>query len=409
MQAIILAAGKGTRLYPLTFQRPKPLLPILNKTALEHNLSQLNGLVKEVILIVGYQKEKIKDFINYNYKNLKISYIVQEKQLGTAHAAKKALPLIKDKFILLCGDDLYDKEDIKKCLKKFPSILLGKTDDPSAFGVISCQKNFVKNLVEKPKIAKDHLINTGLYFLDKSIFNFKIKKSPRGEYEFTDFIRQFIKRKKLFFEKAKNWYPISYPWNLFDANEFLLEKTKEHKKEKIDKNNKVSGKVIIEKGAVIKSGTCLEGPIYIGKDSQIGPNSYIKGPTTIGLGCRIGQAVEIKRSIIGDNTNIAHLNYIGDSIIGSNCNLGGGTIIANLRLDEKAIKVKINGKLVDTKRKKFGCVIGDNVKIGINVSIMPGVLIGSNIIIGPHSFVRENIKDNQIFYTKFQQINKKIT
>lgn len=407
MQTIILAAGKGVRFWPLTGDKPKPLLKILNKTILEHNLDQLNGLAKEVILVIGYQGQKIKNLIGANYKNLRIKYIHQPKQLGTGDAAKKAISPIKDKFLLLYGDDLYDKEDIKNCLKKFPSILLGRADDYSNFGVVSCQQDLVKDLIEKPEKSIGKRVNCGLYFLSKSIFNFKIKKSPRGEYEFTDYVREFIKREKLFFVEAKNWFPLSYPWNLLEANEFLLKKAKQYRVGKIEKDAKILGKVIIGKGTIVKSGSYLQGPIYLGENCQIGPNCYLKGPLTISSNCLIGQAVEIKNSIIGDNSKICHLNYVGDSIIGENCNLGAGTIIANLRFDGKTIKSMVNGKIIDTKRKKFGCIIGDNVKTGINVSLMPGRLIGTNCIIGPHSLIMENLKDNTIFFTKFQGVIKK--
>jgi len=408
-QAVILSAGKGKRFQPLTNSRPKPLLKVLNKTILEYNLDQLNNLAREVVLVVGYQGEKVKNLIGSHYKNLKIKYVFQKEQLGTGNAAKKALSLIGDKFLLLNGDDLYDRGDIKKCLKKYPCILLARAKNLSNFGILNCEGEFVKGIIEKPpkeslrlptgqaKKPTDNLVNTGLYFLPKSIFNFKIKKSPRGEYEFTDYLGEFIKKEKLFFIKAKNWKALSYPWDLFEVNEFLLKREKGIREGKVEKNSQIKGKIIAEKGTLIKSGSYLQGPIYIGKNSQIGPNCYIKGPVSIGKNCLIGQAVEIKNSIIEDSSKISHLSYIGDSIIGENCNLGAGTIIANLRFDQKTIKVITNGELVDTKREKFGCILGDNVKTGINVSIMPGIVIGSNCLIYPNSLVKKNIEDKEIF------------
>lgn len=406
-QAVILAAGRGERTYPFTLIRPKPLLKVLGKSILEHNLDQLADLVKEVILVIGYKREQIKKFIGSQYKNLKITYVLQKKQIGTGDAAKRTSPLLKDKFLLLNGDDFYEKTDIRKCLKKAPTLLLKEVKNPSAFGQVLIKKNLVENLIEKPEKPVSNLVNTGLYFLDKSIFNFKIQKSSRGEYEFTDYLKTLAKREELYYQSAKNWVPVSYLWHLLDVIEFLFKKTKSFQKGKIEKNCQISGKAIIEKGTVIKSGSYLEGPIYIGKNSLIGPNCHLKGPISIGDNCRLGQAVEIKSSIIGDNSKISHLSYLGDSIIGNNCNLGAGAILANLRFDGKTIKSEVNGKLIDTQREKFGCILGDNVKIGVNASLMPGVLVGPNSIIGPHSLVMENIEDNKIFYAKFQSIVKK--
>jgi bifunctional UDP-N-acetylglucosamine pyrophosphorylase/glucosamine-1-phosphate N-acetyltransferase len=400
MQAVILAAGEGTRVYPLTKTKAKPSLKVLGKSIIEYNLEALSGLVKEVILVIGYKGEDIEKNIGSNFGPLKIKYVWKKEILGTADAAKEAKDLIKDKFLLLNGDDIYSKEDIKKCLKTFPSILLAKVEDPSRFGVVSIENDSIKDIAEKPENPSGNLVNTGLYFLDKSIFDFEIEKSQRNEYEFTDLIKNYIQRQKLYFQIAEGWIPLSFSWNLLDLNEFLLKKAKGKKQGKIEKYCTILGNVIIEKGAEIKSGTYIEGPAYIGKNSKVGPNSYIRAFTCVGDNCRIGQAVEVKNSIIGDGSHIAHLSYVGDSIIGSDCNFGAGTIAANLRFDSKTIKSEVKGKVIDTGRRKFGCVIGDDVKTGINVSIMPGILIGKNSVIYPNSLIERNLPDDSIFNPK---------
>jgi len=400
-KAVILTAGKGVRVWPLSSSRPKPLIRALNKSILEHNLNALSSLVNEVILVIGYKGEMIKSFLGSRYKNIKIHYVWQRERLGTGDAAKKGAALIKknERFLLLNGDDIYFKNDIKNCLKKFPCILTARREDVSSFGQVIQNKGVVKGLIEKSSTPKSHLVNTGLFYLDKSVFDIPIRKSKRGEYEVTDYIKNLIKNKRLYTQPAKKWFPLSYSWNLLDINEFLLKREKPYQKGTIESNCRISGKVIIEKGAIIKSGAYIEGPVYIGKNSEIGPNCYIRGATTIGEGCYIGQAVEIKNSIIGDYSRISHLSYVGDSIVDENCNLGGGTITANFRFDLSNAKAKINGRLIDTKRKKFGAVFGAGTKTGIHCSLMPGVLIGSFCQIGPGTLVRENIKDKTIFYS----------
>ena len=292
-QAVILAAGKGVRFNPLTRTRPKPFLKIADKTVLEHNLDQLNNLIGEVILVVGYKGETIKSALGSQYKNIKIKYVLQEVQQGTGDAAKKALPFLKDRFLLLNGDDIYDKEDIRKCLAKYPCMLLAEAKDASNFGAVALRKHLVAGIIEKPKESAGHLINTGLYFLPRTVFNPKIEKSARGEYEFTDYINKFAKNEELHWVASRHWYPLSYPWNLLDVSGFLLGRAKVVSKKKSGKIYQIKGKVIIEKGATIKGGSCLEGPIYIGKGSVVGPNCFIKGPVSIGSDCEIGQAVEI--------------------------------------------------------------------------------------------------------------------
>lgn len=400
MKAVILAAGKGTRLRPLTFTRPKPLLEILNISILEHNLSQLNGLVKEVVLIVGYLGEEIYQKIGPKFGNLKIKYLWQKRINGTGTAAKTSYPLLEDKFLLLNGDDLYFKEDLKNLLKKFPAMLCQKIANPQNFGVILAKGKRIIKIEEKPKKAISDLVNTGAYFLPKKIFDFKIKKSKRGEYEFTDYLKLFIEKEKLNLVLAKNWLPIVYPWDLFLANQKIFEREKTRIEGKIEEGVKIFGKVIIEKGSLVRSGTYILGPVFIGKNCLIGPNSFLRENTVIGDNCRIGQGVEIKNSIIGSRTKIAHLSYVGDSILGRECNIGGGTIFANLRLDEKEVKVLINDKLINSSRKKLGAILGDRVKIGVHCSLMPGTTIGPEAFVGPHLIVKGNILSGEKYFGK---------
>ena len=142
------------------------------------------------------------------------------------------------------------------------------------------------------------------------------------------------------------------------------------------------------------NGSYIEGPVAIGENCKIGPNCYIRPYTSIENSCHIGNACEVKHSIIMNNSNAPHQNYIGDSVIGDYCNLGAGTKIANLRLDKKNIIAILNGKTIDTKRKKLGAIVGDNVQTGINAMINVGTLIGCNVFIGPGSLVRGDIQPN---------------
>ncbi|MBD3305396.1 NTP transferase domain-containing protein, partial [candidate division KSB3 bacterium] len=124
-QAVIMAAGKSTRTYPLTQTRPKPLLLIANKPILAHQLDQFIGLIDEVIIIVGYKSEMIRQQFGHAYRGLPITYVEQQQQLGTGHAAMQVRPYIRDRFLLMNGDDLYARQDIEGCLG-YPAALLAK-------------------------------------------------------------------------------------------------------------------------------------------------------------------------------------------------------------------------------------------------------------------------------------------
>lgn len=393
-QAIILAAGKGTRMEPLSCSQDKPFLEILGKSILEHNLEQLNGLVDKVILVIrpGDRGQAIIKKFGLKHKKTPIKYIVQKQALGTGHAVNSAKHLLKEKFILLNGDDFYLKQDIKNVLKKFPCILAKEVKSPQFFGVLFLLKNYLKEIEEKPKNPSSNLVNTGLYYLPVSILKFSIKKSSRGEYEFTDHIKNFIKKEKLYCVKAEKWISVSFPWNILEASQDILSEEKEKNQGKIEKHCNLSGKVIIGKGTLIKSGAYIEGPVKIGKNCTIGPNCFIRKFTIIGNNCRIGQGAEIKNSVIGNNVSVAHFSYIGDSVIADKCNIGAGTITANWRHDALTIKSEVKGELIDTGRDKLGAVLGEGVKTGINTLIYPGRKIWPGKTTLPGETVKKDIK-----------------
>lgn len=222
MQAVILAAGKGTRMRPLSSKLPKPLLQLGPQRILEHTIDQLQGIASEIILVVGYRGGLIQKSFRDRYRGMKITYVWQKEQLGTGHAALQTFPYLKGPFLLLYGDDMYFKEDIEQVLKYCPSLLLGKTRDLSQFGVVETRGKWIVGLVEKPKNPKSSFANAGMYYLDPHVFRAKIRKSKRGEYEFTDYIKILLKKgKRIAFHVTDRWRPINTLENLREARQAL--------------------------------------------------------------------------------------------------------------------------------------------------------------------------------------------
>jgi len=390
MKAVVLCAGEGTRMRPLTYTRPKVMLPVGNKPILEHVISTLSKAgIKDVVLVVGYMEEVIRDYFGDGRNwGVNITYVSQRKQLGTADALRSASHLIKDDdFIMLNGDNIVSVDDVVRLVKSNGMTMgLYRVDDPRDYGVIIVENDEVKSIIEKPEIPPTNTINAGIYKFTPEIIDFldKTPMSKRGEYEITDTIKLAIESGiKVRAIELKEWIDVGYPWQLLDANELILKKMRSKIDGEVEEGATIKGTVVIGEGTVIRSGAYIVGPVIIGNDCDIGPNCYIRPYTAIGNNCHIGNAVEIKNSIIMSNTNVPHLNYVGDSVIGENCNLGAGTKIANLRLDGKTIYVTIKGKKISTGRRKFGAILGDNVKTGINVSINVGTLIGNDVYIAP--------------------------
>jgi bifunctional UDP-N-acetylglucosamine pyrophosphorylase/glucosamine-1-phosphate N-acetyltransferase len=395
IKAVILAAGKGTRLKPLTSKNPKPAIRLLEKNILEHNLTELSGLIEEAIIIVGYKSKIIKEKIGDSFAGIKIKYVTQKKQLGTGDAAKLALPFLEERFLILNGDDLYFKEDIKKCLEKNPSILLKKIKNPMGYGQICAKGKKVEKIVEKPKKVVSNLINVGCYYLNKSFFEKEINISPRGEYEITDFLKQHIEKENLYFVSAKKWIPITYPWSIFDGVKETLKNKKEKREGIVEKGAEIKGKVITEKGSIIKAGSKIIGPVYVGKDSVISKGAYIKGVTAIHDNCFIGEGVKIENSVLFSGTKILDRAIVGHSVVGENCSVGCDVVLKNSLSEKCIISSRVNGKKVSTKREKMGAVIGHRVKINSNSSVMPGIVIESASKICPNTKVKKNVEKSK--------------
>ncbi len=399
MQAVILAAGKSTRTYPLTLTRPKPLLRVNNVTIIEHNLNQLRGLAEEVLIVVGYRADMIQEYLGDSYRGMKLKYLVQEETSGNASALRLAREYIRDRFILLYGDDLFSQADIRKLLPYDNAILAQRVADPSRFGVLKVEGDRFLEVVEKPQEFVSDLVNIGCFVLTPRIFEAleKIELSPRGEYEMTDAYNLLAQSAEIrVVPVADYWLPTTYPWSLLAANAFLLgrAKTALSRKAKLEKGVTLRGQVVIGNHTVIRSGVYIEGPVVIGEKCVIGPNAYLRAGTTIGDGCHVGQAVEIKNSILGRNTNVAHLSYVGDSILGDGVNLGAGTITANLRHDGAGVKSLVGDKVLDSGMSKLGAILGDGCKTGVHTSFYPGVKMDPGTFTLPGEAVRRDIKQS---------------
>lgn len=399
MKCVILAAGEGKRMHPMTFTRPKVMLPIANKPILEWNLiNAIDAGLKDFIFVVAYKSEMVRNYFGSGKEwNVKINYVNQGNALGTAHAIGMVEKFVK-RFIVLCGDTIFGKEDIKNIYKKENCIGLVDVENAKSYGVVETKNKKVVKIFEKMETPFTNIINAGIYHFNKEIFNFikNTEKSPRGEYEITDSINMMINKTDIDYVFLKQWRDVIYPWHLLESNEEILKKLRKKIEGKVEKNTTIKDTIIVGNNSIIMNGTYIEGPVIIGENCKIGPNCYIRPYTSIGNGCHIGNACEIKNSIILDNSKIPHQSYIGDSVIGENCNLGAGTKIANLRLDKKNIKVTLNGTMIDTKRRKLGAIIGDNVQTGINSSINTGTIIGNNCFIGINTIVNGEITTDSI-------------
>lgn len=415
MKAVVLAAGKGVRLEPFTLTRPKHLIPVGGRPLLERLLSGLKASgLKEALIVTRYMEEKIREYFGTGSKlGLELSYVTQRGVLGTADAIGMAEEYIGDEgFFVVYGDLMVSEEAIEKIVSAGRSsesavMVVVPVEEPSHYGVVEVKGGHIKRIVEKPRPGDEpsDLANAGVYVLPPEIFR-DIKEtglSPRGEYEVTDSLQSFIDEGHALRPvviSREDWLDIGHPWNLLDANERALRRLKGGVEGIVEEGAHLIGPVRVEEGARIRSGAYVEGPVLIGRGSDIGPNCYLRPCTSIGEEVRIGNACEVKNSIIMDRTHVAHLSYVGDSVLGEGCNFGAGTITANIRFDEKNVRMTIKGRRVDSGRRKLGTFMGDNAQTGINVSLMPGVKVGPGSWIAPGLTVYEDVPPETFLRTE---------
>lgn len=401
MIATILAAGKGTRMGPLTENMPKVMLQVANKPILEHMIMTLKEVdIKDFLIVVGYCKEKIIEHFEDGSKlGINIEYIEQENQKGTADAISTVRNSIEtnERFLVTNGDVIAGVSDIKKIIGAEGEAVLAakKVAAPQAYGILNVKGRFVEKIIEKPKDPASDLANAGIYVFKPSIFEAidNTAPSPRGEYEITDSIQFLIDSgKDVTYAPLEKWQDIGFPWHLLEANEMMLD-GKEVRWEirgEVEQFATLKGNVAVGEGTIIRNGAYIEGSVIIGKNCDIGPNCYIRPATSIGDDVRIGNGVEVKNSIVMKGTHIGHLSYVGDSVIGEDCNFGAGTKVANLRHDSRTVLVELGGKKFDSGRRKLGVIMGDRVHTGINSMFNVGTTVASGAYIDPGKFITGN-------------------
>lgn len=412
MQTVILAGGTGKRVFPLAVNKPKPMFKILGNPLIQHVIETLKEAgLKDFIIVVGHNGEQIREYLADGSKlGVNIDYTVQKEALGMANALETAKGLVEDNFFVVNADDIFESSLIKEMTKQFKEgnadIVLSckPVEETWKFGIIRVEDDKVTNFVEKPPKGQEpsKLAVVGVYIMTKKIFDY-YKKIPVSDHQYEDAIQKFIQDKNVVRAVSYDGFfaGYKYPWDLFTINKYLMDahirkQTIEDDVE-ISERAQVEGNVWIRRGTRILEGACIRGPCYIGANSFVGNNNLVWNYSSIGNNCVVGFSTEIKHSLIGDDCWF-HINYIGDSIISDNCLFGAGTVTANFRFDEKSVKVRIEGKEVDSGTDKLGAILGDNCKTGINACLAPGVKIGPHSIVGPNVNLQNDLKPGKIIF-----------
>ncbi|RQG91268.1 glucose-1-phosphate thymidylyltransferase [Natrarchaeobius halalkaliphilus] len=375
MKAIVLAAGEGTRIRPLSASVPKPMLPVADRPLVAHTVdAAIDAGADEIVLVVGYEHETVQAHFGSSHRGVPVSYARQTEQAGTAHAVNTARRHIDGEFAVLNGDNLYEPAAIERLFEARPAVCAVEVASPRNYGVLSTADGTVTDIVEKPADPPTNLANAGAYAFPADAKEWlEVPASERGEHEITDVLSRVIDEFSVTPITTKRWMDVGRPWELLEANEWKLQTLEPRIDGEVSDTAVLEGTVVVEDGATVNSGVTIEGPALIRSGASVGPNAYVRGATLIDEGASVGHAVEVKNSVLSAGATVGHLSYVGDSVLGRDVNFGAGTTVANLRHDDDDVRFTVKGERVSTGRRKFGVVAGDGVKTGINTSLTPGL------------------------------------
>jgi len=409
VKAVFLCGGRGKRMFPIT--EDKFLLDFLGKPLLEHQIKVACEAGLSHFAIIGNPENIARiEQITKKISGVKVDLALQKKSSGIADALKSAEPFLHGQLLVINPNDVFSSSAYTKILTEAEkasasSYILGYQVQkyfPGGYLQVN-SRNELLHIVEKPNPGEEpsNLVNILIHCHNNSeellryIETVRTTRDDVYECALDNMVKAGHKIKVIPY--GDFWAPIKYPWHIFKVMEYFLDNAQPYiaPSARISEKAHIEGKAILGDNVKVLENAVIRGPVYIGANSIIGNNALVRDYSHIGSNSVIGYSTEVKHSCIGDNCWF-HSNYIGDSIVDDNCSLGAGTVLANFRLDEGNIQIKVGDSLVDTGYDKIGAIVGRGCRIGVNASLMPGVRVGPDSFVGPQVCLRQDLGANKI-------------
>ena len=379
MQAVILAAGEGSRLRPLTRSKPKAMIPVANRPIIEYVIDALlENAIRDIVVVVGYRKEHAIRYLNR--LDAPVQVVVQERQLGTADALRAARSEITEDFLLLPGDNYINAESVARIKKERNAMLVAEHPSPSNFGVVVIREGVVRDIIEKPEGAPTFTVSTGIYSFTPDIFSYLHTN------EIPDALSAMIASGHAIRAiPADDWQDAIYPWDLLKLNSRMLKG------------------IHPEIGGMVDASVTRRGVVRIGTGTTIGPNTVIYGPVTIGCDCNIGpNTVIMPHSSIGDRVVLEPFTYVADSIIMDDVTVGSHSRIVSAVFGQGCILADHTTTYASASfmevgdrvlKEEFGAILGDGVRAA-PFTTFKNCIVGNGVTIGEGKTVTGLIEDN---------------
>ncbi|MGQ3410676.1 sugar phosphate nucleotidyltransferase [Natrinema sp. LN54] len=383
--AIVLAAGEGTRLRPLTRNRPKPMLPAATKPILEHVFDQLvDAGIDEIVVVVGYRCDRVQSYFGPTYRNVPLTYVTQENQLGTGHALLAAESAVDGSCLVINGDQIVDSRIIRETIAGHESdsaatLGLLQRSSVEAYGGVTLEDGHVTNIVENPHDDRDYYLNAGVYVAEPAVFDAVRAVEPTaGEHHLVDGLSALVDSGEIVRGVVSEgiWADATYPWDLLDVSFELFDAGIVDGDRPLDDHRGVS----VHASAVIRE------PVVIDRDCVIGPGAVVGPYVCLGENATVGTNAVVEESVIDADTRLGANATAVECITGIGVTIGAGSTVSGGPGD-----VRVGDRIFEDE--SLGALLADRARDGGGVTYVPGSIVGPDVDVHPGTTVRGTIPE----------------
>ncbi|MFO7925100.1 MAG: sugar phosphate nucleotidyltransferase [Natronomonas sp.] len=368
--AVVLAAGEGSRLWPLTTYQPKPMLRVGNRPVLEYVLDALwESGVARVVVVIGHGSHRVQNHFGDRHRSVELTYVTQETQLGSGHALEQAATELPEEFLVVNGDTVVDNRMIRETVRHYREtdsaacLAVATSGEPHGYDRVRTRGDEVTG-IDEPNGVTSARINAGLYVFDRRVFD-ALERTPfrNGERPLPAALDRIGGRVVAAVPEGV-WYDPSYPWELLSATEALLSGHPE-----LNRDDAIDATARIHDSAVV------EDHVRIGQGSDIRAGAVLGRGTCVDQNVRVGPNAVIERSILGPDVRVGANVLLRDTIVGSGARIGDGTVSPG-----RSATLVINGR--EHAGRRLGSIVADRAGVGANVTLEPGARVGAEATVG---------------------------
>lgn len=381
-QAVVLAAGEGKRIRPLTRYQPKPMLRVAGRPILEYPLDALAAFgVEEVAMVVGHAKTRIQNHFGDDYGGLDITYLTQQSQLGSGHALQVAAGHVGDDFLVVNGDNVIDETMVRGTAERFAetdataALAVASATDATEYGTVGVRDGLVERIDEGGG-GESGRVNTGVYAFDESIFGALDRTEfENGERPLTGAIDE-LEGPVVAATPNGVWFDSSYPWDLLETNETLLYSHPEL----------VAADQPVDDSARVHESAVIGDHVLVGPDCKVSAGAVVRSGTCLHASTTVGENAVLEGSIVGPDARVGAGAVLRDTIVGGGATIGDGTVSPG-----RSATLVLDG--VEYTDRRLGGIVADRATVGSNVTVTPGCRVGPLATVGSGVALRQDVPE----------------